>query len=122
MKAIEIVEAWDRSLRDSDWNLARSLLADDATYTVPDAPEDERISCNTPDEVIEFLRSLKGELPDVQVVEWEPLGDHVLARLRQPAFGDEAEWYQVLSVHDDLIVRMEDYSTRGAALAAVRAD
>jgi len=31
------------------------------------------------------MRSWKGKLPDVEVVEWEAVGDHVLARLRQPA-------------------------------------
>ena len=32
MDAMNVVEAWDRSLRTGDWGTARSLLADDATY------------------------------------------------------------------------------------------
>lgn len=121
MDAMEIVGQWDRALRAGDWRAARSLLADDATYTAPEAPEDQRISCTTPDEIVDLMRSWKGKLPDVEVVEWETVGDHVLARLRQPAFGDDADWFQVLSVPDGLITRLEDYPTRqSAAVAAAR--
>jgi hypothetical protein len=66
-----------------------------------------------------LLRSWKGQLPDVEVVTWEEVGDHVLARLRQPAFGEDADWYQVLSVREDLIVRLRDFPTQDAATVAL---
>jgi hypothetical protein len=48
----------------------------------------------------------------------EPHGDRVIAPLRQPAFGDDSDWYQVIEVRDEKIARMIDFSSRGAALAA----
>ena len=119
MGAMDVVERWDRSLRLGDWDGARALLADDATYTAPEAPEGQAIACATADEVIGFLRSLKGGFPDVEVVEWEPRDDRVLAQLRQPAFGQGADWYQVLWVRDDRIAKLEDYPSRTSAAAAV---
>jgi ketosteroid isomerase-like protein len=118
MSAMDIVTAWDRSLRVGDWEGARALLADDATYTAPDWPEDQRINCETPEEIIDLLRSWKGKVPDVEVVEWEPMGDRVLARLRQPAWGDDRDWFQVLTVRDGLIAAMEDYRGRESAFSA----
>ncbi len=59
-----------------------------------------------------------GELPDVQVVEWEVVGDNVLAELRQPAFGEDTNWFQVLTVRDGLIARLADYPDRASALSA----
>ena len=84
------VEAWDRALRDGDRQTARAMLAGDATYTAPGSPEDGVISCTTPEQIVAPMRSWKGKLPVVQVVGWEPRGDHVVAHLRQPAFGDDA--------------------------------
>ena len=45
MAAMEVVLAWDSALRKGDWVTARALLADDATYTAPEAPEDEPSDC-----------------------------------------------------------------------------
>jgi hypothetical protein len=118
MDAMDGVERWDRSLRIGDWNGARALLAKDATYTAPEAPEGQALECATPDELIGFLRSLKGQLPDVEVVEWEPREDRVLAQLRQPVLGEDADWFQVLWVRDGLIAKLEDYPSRAAAVAA----
>lgn len=118
MGAMDVVQAWDRALRVGDWRAARALLTDDATYEAPDAPADERIRCTTPDQIVELFRSWKGRLPDVQVVEWETLGGHVLARLRQPAWGEDADWFQVLTVREGQIAGLEDHPTRESARAA----
>jgi hypothetical protein len=40
------------------------------------------------------------------------------ARLRQPAWGEDSDWYQVLSVESGLNARLEDFGTRDSALAA----
>ena len=113
---LRVVEAWDRSLRSGDWERARAALADDATYELPD---DEAASCTNADQIVALMRSWKGKLPDVEVVAWEPIGSSVLARLRQPAWGDDADWFQVLRVDDGLIRRLEDHPTREEALAAI---
>jgi hypothetical protein len=41
-----------------------------------------------------------------------------LARLRQPAWGDDRDWFQVLTVRDGLIAAMEDYRGRESAFSA----
>jgi hypothetical protein len=108
-----IVMAWDRALRDSEWETARSILTDDAVYTAADPP----IDCATADEIIDLMRSFKGVNPDVELLGLEVVGDHALASLRQPAW--DAEWFQVITVKDGQIVRLEDFSTRESALAAI---
>lgn len=64
------------------------------------------------------MRSWKGELPDVQVVEWKIVGDNAVAQLRQPAFGEGSDWFQVLTVRDGLIARLADYPDRASAPSA----
>jgi len=110
-----VVEVWDRALRAGDWDAARAALADDATY---DALNDEDTSCTNAEQIVGLMRSWKGTVPDVEVVEWETMGSSVLAHLRQPAW-DDATWFQVLRVEGGLIRRLEDHPTREAALAAM---
>jgi len=109
-----VVEVWDRALRAGDWDTARAALADDATYT---ALDDEGATCTGAEQIVGLMRSWKGTVPDVEVVEWETIGSRVLAHLRQPAW-DDATWFQVLMVEGGLIRRLEDHPTREAALAA----
>ena len=107
------VMAWDAALRYADWDRARSLLTDDATYVAADPP----IDCATPDEIVELLRSFKGVNPDVELLDLEVVGDSAIAALRQPAW--DLEWFQLITVADDHISRLEDFPTREAALAAI---
>lgn len=114
---MSVVETWDRSLRAAEWQQARSVLANDATY---DTRSDEgTVSCTNGDQIVALMRSWKGKLPDVEVVEWEPVGSSMVARLRQPAWGDDADWFQVLTVEDGLITRLDDHPDRETALAAI---
>ena len=63
----EVVQAWDRTLREADWDAARSMLTDEAKYFgTPDAPTGT--TCETPDDIIENMRRWKGESPDPEVV------------------------------------------------------
>jgi hypothetical protein len=112
---MSVVEIWDRALRAGDWEAARAALADDAAYT---ALDDEGATCTGAQQIVGLMRSWKGTVPDVEVVEWETIGSSVLAHLRQPAW-DDATWCQVLTVERGLIRRLEDHSTREAALAAM---
>jgi hypothetical protein len=109
-----VVEVWDRALRAGDWDTARTALADDATYVTLN---DEDTTCTNAEEIVGLMRSWKGKVPDVEVIEWETIGSRVLAHLRQPAW-DDATWFQVLRVEGGLIRRLEDRPTREAALAA----
>jgi hypothetical protein len=110
-----VVEVWDRALRAGDWDTARAALADDATYT---ALDDENATWTEAEQIVGLMRSWKGTVPDVEVVEWETIGSRVLAHLRQPAW-DDATWFQVLTVEGGLIRRLEDHPTREGALAAM---
>ena len=110
-----VVEVWDRALRAGDWDTARAALADEATYV---ALNDEDTTCTDAEQIVGLMRSWKGKVPDVEVVEWETIGSRVLAHLMQPAW-DDATWFQVLTVEGGLIRGLEDHPTREAALAAM---
>ena len=110
-----VVEVWDRALRAGDWDTARAALADEATYV---ALNDEDTTCTDAEQIVGLMRSWKGKVPDVEVVEWETIGSSVLAHLMQPAW-DDARWFQVLTVEAGLIRWLEDHPTREAALAAM---
>jgi hypothetical protein len=110
-----VVEVWDRALRAGDWDTARAALADDAMYVTLN---DESATCTDAKEIVGLMRSWKGTVPDVEVVEWETIGSSVLAYLRQSAW-DDATWFQVLRVGGGLIRRLEDHPTREAALTAM---
>lgn len=120
MTAMDVVERWDGALRRGDWTAARELLADDATYHAPEAPDEYRIDCESPDEIVDLMASFKGTASDVEVVEWTEHGDRVLARLRQPDWRDpDSDWFQVLTVRDDRVARMVDYATETSARTAL---
>jgi hypothetical protein len=110
-----VVEIWDRALRAGDWDTARTALADNATYVTLN---DEDTTCTNAGEIVGLMRSWKGKVPDVEVIEWETIDSSVLAHLRQPAW-DDAAWFQVLTVEGGLIRRLEDHPTREAALVAM---
>ncbi len=105
--------AWDTALREADWDRARSLLTEDATYTATDPP----IACSDAEEIVDLMRSFKGVNPDVEVLGLEVVGSNVVAALRQPAW--DWEWFQLITVVDEHISRLEDFATREAALAAL---
>ena len=107
------VMAWDTALRYADWERARSLLVDDATYVASDPP----INCSSADEIIDLMQSFKGVNPDVELIDLDAIGDHAIASLRQPAW--DWEWFQLITISDDRIARLEDFATREDALSAI---
>ena len=107
------VMAWDTALRYADWERARSLLTDDATYVASDPP----INCSSADEIIDLMRSFKGVNPDVELIDLDAIGDHAIASLRQPAW--DWEWYQVITVDGEHIISLEDFATREGAMSAI---
>jgi hypothetical protein len=90
MDAMSVVEAWDHSLRAGGWETPRPLLAENATY-LGSEDLDADFNCENADQIVDLMRSWKGKLPDVEVVEWEDVGDSVVAKLRQPAWGEDAD-------------------------------
>lgn len=118
MNAMEVARAWDGALREGDWAAARALLADEATYTAPGAPEGQRSDCLTPDAIVAFLRDAKGKVPDAEVLNWTDKGHQVLAHVRLPIPGHATEWYEVLAVKDGRIAELRAYPTLESAEAA----
>ncbi len=119
MGALGIVEQWDAALRAGDWEAARRLLADDAEYHTPEADEDMNIDCGSAEEIIDLMTAWKGQASDVVVVEWAEHGNKVLARLRQPDWGDDADWYQVITVEGSLITGLTDFREAASARATL---
>jgi len=110
----QAVMTWDGSLRQGDWELARSMLSDEACWF----GSDRDLICQGPNEVMELLRSYKGVNSDPELLELEVLGNQALAHLRQPDWGEE--WYQVLTVDGGRIVLMEDFPDETTARTATR--
>ena len=86
-------------------------LSDVATYVGLGEDEADETTCASADEIVALMRSWKGTVPDVEVVRFDEHGDHVLAQLRQPAWGPDAEWYQVLHVGGDRITSLADFGS-----------
>jgi hypothetical protein len=117
---LEVARRWDAALRAADWANARALLTDDAEYHTPEAADPEyNIDCATPDEIVVLMESFKGRMPDILVVAWTEHGNHVVARLRQPEWGIDADWWQVLTIRDAKVARLTDFASEQSALAAI---
>ena len=114
MDTYQTVMTWDESLRSGDWELARSMLSDEACWFGPDRD----LTCDCPEEIIDLLRSYKGVNSDVAMLGLEILGNQAVAHLRQPDWGEE--WFQVLTVDGGRIVLMEDFPNEPTARTATR--
>lgn len=68
MDAMNVVEAWDGSLRAGDWDRARSLLADDAMYLGSEDP-DADFNCTSGDQVLSVNDDLITRLEDFRTRE-----------------------------------------------------
>ena len=117
MTALDIVKQWDAALRRGDWGAARALLDDSATYHTPEAEEEWNIDCHGGDEIVALMAAWKGKASDILVMEWAEHGNRVMARLRQPDWGDDSDWYQVIGVEDERITSFTDFMSEGNARA-----
>ena len=70
---------WDAALRRGDWDEARAQLTDAATSAGSDG-----LRCGSADEIVALMRSWKGTVPDVELLQLDVHGDHAIAHLRQP--------------------------------------
>ncbi len=82
--------------------------------------------CRNRDQVLDNVRARGGQRPDVQGIELYAEGDQVLFGARSPDFVEVAgeplngEVNQVFTIAEGLIVRMDQYPDRDAALEAMR--
>ena len=83
--------------------------------------------CGDRDAVLHNVRSSGGRPPDVSGIELHADGDQVMLGVRSPDLTEiageplDGEVYNVFTIADGLIVRMDEYRTRDEALDAMRA-
>lgn len=82
--------------------------------------------CPDRDAVLDNVRSSGGWLPDVCGIELHADGDQVMLGVRSPDLAEiagellDGQIYNVFTIADGLIVRMEEYRTREGALEAMQ--
>jgi hypothetical protein len=83
--------------------------------------------CATRAAVVDNVRSNDGWLPEVSGIELHADGDQVMLGVRSPDLTEiageplDGEIYEVFTITDGLIVRMDEYRTRDEALDAMQA-
>jgi ketosteroid isomerase-like protein len=124
---IEIVWSdWLDAIRRGDLETLAARLAPEVTHRGVRAD----LICPDRDAVIENARSRSEQLPEVGAVELVAAGDHVVLSVRAPTVGmppqDGAPMRGqasiVFTLRDGLITGMQDYVSRGEALAAAGAE
>jgi ketosteroid isomerase-like protein len=124
---IEIVWSdWLDAIRRGDLETLAARLAPEVTHRGVRAD----LICPDRDAVIENARSRSEQLPDVGAVELVAAGDQVVLSIRAPTVGmplqDGAPMRGqasiVFTLRDGLITGMQDYVSRGEALAAAGAE
>jgi ketosteroid isomerase-like protein len=124
---IEIVWSdWLDAIRRGDLETLAARLAPEVTHRGVRAD----LICPDRDAVLESARARAEELPEVDAVELVAAGDHVVLSVRAPTVGmplaDGAPMRGqasiVFTLRDGLITQMQDYLSRGEALAAAGAE
>jgi ketosteroid isomerase-like protein len=127
MRNLEVIFSdWLDALRRGDVDRIAARL-DPAVVHQGVRPE---LVCRGRDAVVERVRRMAQQPPDVTAVELIEVGEHVVLSVRASgvgvpedpeATGDRGQATIVFTLDDGQIVHMQDYLTREAALAAVDA-
>jgi ketosteroid isomerase-like protein len=125
MRNLEVIFSdWLDALRRGDVDRVAARL-DPAVVHQGVRPE---LVCSGREAVVERVRQMARQQPDVTAVELIEVGEHVVLSVRASGVGvpedpeDTASRGQaniVFTLHEGRIVHMQDYLTREAALAAV---
>jgi ketosteroid isomerase-like protein len=124
---IEIVWSdWLDAIRRGDLDTLASRLAPEVTHRGVRAD----LICPDRDAVLESARARADQLPEVGAVELVAAGDHVVLSVRAPTVGMPLEDGApirgqasiVFTLRNGLITQMQDYVSRGEALAAAGAE
>ena len=124
---IEIVWSdWLDAIRRGDLDALASRLAPEVTHrgVRPD------LHCPDREAVLANARARSEQLPEVGAIELVAAGDHVVLSVRAPTVGmpldDDAPMRGqasiVFTLRDGMITAMQDYLSRGEALAAAGAE
>ncbi|HTN25179.1 MAG TPA: VOC family protein [Solirubrobacteraceae bacterium] len=118
-----VLDGWIDALRRHDLDaLERHLRPDVVWQGVRDD-----LSCPDREHVLGNIRSTAGRLPEVEGIDLSADGDQVLLGVRSPDLTEVANAildgaiYNVFTIQDGLIARIEDFRTREEAVAAMRA-
>ncbi len=121
---IEIVLGWLDALRRDDRDAATAVLAD----TVVWQGLREDIVCSGPQDVVEGFIKGRDEGLDVDSLELIGRPRHVVLGLRVPQLREVAglsvngEFYNVFTLSEGAVTRIDDYRERSVALAAAGVD
>jgi ketosteroid isomerase-like protein len=124
---IEIIWSdWLDAIRRGDLDALAARLAPEVVHRGVRAD----LICPDREAVLENARARADQLPDVGAVELVAAGDHVVLSVRAPTVGmpleDDAPMRGqasiVFTLRDGLITSMQDYLSRGEALAAAGAE
>ncbi|MDX6676441.1 MAG: hypothetical protein QOE31_493 [Solirubrobacteraceae bacterium] len=117
-----VLGGWIEGLRLRDLGLVERHLHPDAVWQ----GVRENLVCRGRDDVLENLAQAQGRLPDVHGLELSAHGDQVLLGVRSPDLTEVAgetlheAIYNVFTIADGLIARIDDFRTRDEAIAAMR--
>ena len=127
MRNLEVIFSdWLDALRRGDIDRIAARL-DPAVVHQGVRPE---LVCNGREAVVERVRVMARQPPEVTAVELVEVGEHVVLSVRATGVGvpedpdatdSRGQATIVFTLHDGQIVHMQDYLTREAALAAVDA-
>lgn len=118
-----VLTGWIDARRRNDLDALERLLDPDVVWQGlrPD------LVCPDRDAILDNVRSSEGWLPDISGIEMHADGDQVMLGVRSPDLTEiagerlDGEIYNVFTIADGLIVRMDEYRTRDEALAAMQA-
>jgi ketosteroid isomerase-like protein len=117
---LELIMAWLDALRRHDLPTLRAGLDPNVVWK----GLREELSCQGPDAVIAGFVSARDEHHDIDALELVPAPDHVILAARSADLREIAgiplagEIYNVFTIVDDKITRIEDHADRDGALRA----
>jgi ketosteroid isomerase-like protein len=118
-----VLDGWIDALRHNDLEAMKRHLHPDVVWH----GVREGLLCPDREHVLENIRADGGKLPEVSAIELSSDGDQVLFGVRSADLTEvggeplHGEIYNVFTIREGLIVRMQDFKTREQALAAMAA-
>jgi ketosteroid isomerase-like protein len=116
-----VLDGWVEAIRRRDLDAVAQRLAPDVVWQ----GVEPHLRCPDRDAVLGNLREAFGDLPDVEAIELAATSERVMFGVRSPDLTDVAgvaldgQVYDVFTIADGLVVRIDEFKTRDEALAAL---
>jgi SnoaL-like protein len=114
---VEVVRNLHRAYERGDMAGVARYLSPDVTWR--GAPPSQRWNCKDRSEVLHRLQEMAHRVPALETLELVDLGDEVLVGLPVTKPWTVPAYYQRVRVEDGMVVAIQDYGPRDAALAGV---